>query len=203
MARIDPIAKDLAVIIDEELSPAAQSRALAAFARSTLQDAQAQNRAALGRTPAHRQYVDRREGADLESVRPSGVIVFEFDVAEDITAFILEELQRVSPVDSGDYKRAHMLFADGRQVLAGEKAPEAETFLFCNPLPYARRIEAGTMRMRVDGTSAVYQQAARAAQRRFGNMAAIKFTYTDPPFGGLSRKAARAGRIPALTVQMR
>lgn len=203
MARIDPLSKDIAVIIDEELSPAAQSRALAAFARSTLQEAQAQNRAALGRTPAHRQFVDSREGADLESVRPNGVIVFEFDVAEDITGFILAELQRVSPVDSGDYRKAHLLFADGRQVLAGEKAPEAETFLFCNPLPYARRIEAGTMKMRVDGTSAVYQQAARAAQRRVGNMAAIKFTFTDPPFSGLSRKAARVARVPAITVTMR
>jgi hypothetical protein len=202
--RIQPLEKTLRLMVDRALSPAAQSRAVAAYAREKLQEAQAQNRRVLGRIPAHRRFVDGSEGKALESVRPDGGrIVFTFEIAADLTGFILAELQRLSPVDSGDYKKSHMIFADGREVEAGAPLVGVDEVVFLNPLPYSRAIELGRMRMRVEGTSAVYQQATREAQRRFGNLASIKFSYRAPIGGAATGKAGRASRVPAIVVRMR
>lgn len=201
--RIQPIEQTLRLVVDHAISPRAQSTAVAAYARQALKDAQAQNQRALGRVPAHRQFVDGSEGKPLDQVRADGGrIVFTFEIATDIATFILAELQRVSPVDSGDYKASHKLFADGREVAPGEDVSGAEELIFLNPLPYSRKIELGVMTMRVPGTDAVFQQATRAAQRRFGNVASIRFSYRAS-IGGGTRKAASASRVPAIVVTMR
>jgi hypothetical protein len=199
--RIQPLSQTLDIMVRDTLSPAARSRAVAAFAREKLREAQETNRRTLKREPAYRQYVDGSEGRPLEQVNPDGGrITFTFDVVADVTSFILAELERISPVDSGDFRRSHMAFADGREVKAGEAMPQAEEFVFLSPLPYSRAIELGRMRMRVAGTDRVYQQVARLAAARFGNLAAVKFTFRDAV--GLAG-GKRADRVPAITVRMR
>lgn len=201
--RIQPIEKTLRLITDNALSPKAQSAAVAAFARQKLREAQAQNRRVLKREPAYRQFVDNVEGRPLEQVRPDGRIVFTFEIGGDLVGFILAELQRVSPVDSGDYRKSHMVFADGRQVEPGANLAGAEEIVLLSPLPYSRKIELGLMKMKLDGTSEVYQQATRAARRRFGNIAIINFEFRSPIGTAQRGKAARASRVPAISVQMR
>lgn len=201
--RIQPLEKTLRLIIDNALSPKAQSAAVAAFARTKLREAQAQNRRVLKREPAYRQFVDGSEGKPLEQVRPDGRIVFTFEIGADLVGFILAELQRVSPVDSGDYRKSHMVFADGREVAPGADLAGAEEIVLLSPLPYSRKIELGLMRMRVDGTSEVYQQAARAARRRFGNIAIINFEFRSPVGTAQRGQAGRASRVPAIVVRMR
>ncbi|OYW68848.1 MAG: hypothetical protein B7Z40_00885 [Bosea sp. 12-68-7] len=199
--RIEPLAQSLRITTADALSPAARSRAIAAFARDRLREAQAQNRRALGREPAFRQTVDGSTGRPLESVNPDrGRIGFEFDLALDVLTFVMDVLRSGSPVESGAYRAAHMLFADGVEVRAGEQPPAASEFIFLNPVEYARRIEIGKMRMRLPGTDMVYQRAARAAQRRFGNVAQIRFSFRDA-FG--TARGQRANRVPALIVTMR
>jgi hypothetical protein len=201
--RIQPFEQSLRVLVDDTLSPAAQSRALAGFARATLAETQRQNQAVLRRVPPFRQFVDGAEGRSLDAVKPEGRIVFEFDVGSDVTAFIMGELERLSPVDSGAYRRSHFLFADGRQVLAGEAAPQAEEFIFLNSQPYARAIELGQMKMKVEGSSRVYQQVQRIAAGRFGNLASIRFSYRSPIGTATTGKAGRASRVPAIVVSLR
>ena len=202
--RIQPLSQSLGIIVSETLSPAARSRAVAGYAREKLREAQDQNRRTLKREPAYKQFVDGSEGRALEQVRPDGgVIAFEFDVISDLLPFIISELERISPVDSGAYRRSHLLFADGRQVLAGEAVPTAEEFVFLNPLPYSRAIELGRMKMRVEGTSRVYQQVQRIAAGRFGNLAQVRFSYRSPIGTAQTGKAGRASRVPALVVTLR
>lgn len=197
--RIQPMERTLRIITDGALSPAEQSRAVAAFASGKLREAQQQNERVLGHVPTHRTFVDGAEGKPLESVRPDGRIVFEFEIRSDIATFIAAELKRLSPVLTGAYLRGQKVFADGREVVPGEAMPLAAVLTFLATVPYSRKIEAGRMRMRVPGTSQVYQQAAKAAQRRFGNLASIRFTYAATAGG----KAARASRNPAIVVTMR
>lgn len=195
--RIQPFSQALDIIVRDTLSPAARSRAVAAFAREKLREAQAQNSRVLGREPAFRQFVDGTEGRPLEQVRAdSGRIVFEFELTEDLVSTVLTLLERFSPVDSGDYKRSHIVFAGGRQVLPGEAVPMASDFVFLNPLPYARKIELGKMKMRRSGTDRVYQQAAQAAMRRFGNLARIQFSYRTPI--GTQSNISRVGPLRVL-----
>lgn len=202
--RIQPLSQSLSIIVRDSLSPAARSKVAADFARDQLRQAQAQNARVLGRDPEFQQFVDGSAGKPLEQVNPDrGRIVFVFDIAQDIVPAILAELERFSPVLSGAYKRSHMVFADGRQVLPGEPVPAAAEYVFLNPLPYSRKIELGAMKMRVPGTDRVYQQAQRAAASRFGNIANIRFSYRSPIGTAQSGKAGRASRVPAIVVVMR
>ena len=194
--RIEPLSRDLSILVDETLSPKAQSKAVAAFARGELREAQTINGRALGRVPRHKTVVDGRTEAPLETVKADGGrIVFEFEILVDVLIFIAQTLYAKSPVLTGRYRESHQLYADGVLVTSGAQlAPAADRYTFLNPLPYSRKIEAGKMKLRVPGSSHVYEQTRQIATRRFGNVAAVRFIY---------QTVAGADRVPALTVTPR
>lgn len=191
-SRIQPLARDLQVIIDQDLSPDAQGRALAAFAKTTLAETQDQNRRALGRVPPHRQFVDGTEGRSLDSVKPTSRITFEFELLGDVVEFVLDLLRKLSPILTGAYRAAHVVFVDGQQVDAIADIASFEEIAIVNTAPYARRIEAGISKAAPEG---VYQAAADAAAQRFGNIARVRFT-----FRSVSTSRAKADRQPAIVI---
>lgn len=172
--RIDPINRDIELLLRDDLSPAAQSRALADFASGELKKAQDTNRAALGSVPSHETYVDGRRSADLQKVRPGGVIVFDFNLLGELFAWIDFMLITHSPVKSGRYRRSHILLADGVEIEQDGPLPDASEFVYLNVQPYARKIERGLSKQAPDG---VYEVVSVLAKRRFGNLAKIHFTY--------------------------
>jgi hypothetical protein len=197
--KIEPLGKELSILIDDTLSPRAQSEAFAGFARSELREAQTINGRALGRVPAHKTWVDGRAEAPLETVKPDGGrIVFRFEIVADVLIFVAATLREKSPVGppaGGHYRDSHQLFADGVLVPGGpQAAPPAALYVFLNPTPYSRKIEAGLMKMAVPGTDHVYEQTRQIAASRFGNVATIRFTY---------QAAAGGDRVPALIVTPR
>jgi len=179
--------KDLKIVLDEDLSPAAQSQALAEAAREALTEAVAQNTAALGHAPLHDTIVDGRtterdvlNGGTTEfSVRPDGTIVYEFHLVADVFAYIDEQLRKHSPVGQGSdphpglYRASHAFFADG-QAADPLNAPPAREYVFVNTQPYARKIERGVSSQAPDG---VYQAVAALAAGRFGNIARIAYDF--------------------------
>jgi len=173
-ARIEPIDRDLQVLFKEDLSPQARSAALAAFAKEQLAEAQAQNQRAIGRVPPHETIVDQRRGAPVESVKPDGTIVFEFELLDDLFAWIGEQLVRHAPVLTGRYRSSFLFFADGVEVEPGAKPPAASEYVFVNSVPYARKIERGHSDQAPNG---VFEAVAALAKKRFGNLASIKFSY--------------------------
>lgn len=178
-ARMEPIERDIELLISSALSPKAQSAMLARFAREQLGIAQEVNQRATGRIPPHETFVDGKAEAPLESVRPDGRIVFEFNIVLDLFAWIGAELVQHSPVGpppAPAYRESHLFFADGVQVPMGGKVPEATSYVFVNSTPYARKIERGLSPQAPDG---VYHVVAVLAQKRFGNIARIRFTYRD------------------------
>ena len=140
--RIEPIDRDIAIMLDETLSPKAQSAAFAEFARAAEQDATAANKAALGYVPLHRTLVDGSEGSE-DNVRPDGIIVYEFALLDDLFAWIDQALIAHSPVKYGRYDRSNVLFADGVAVDPLGDVQQASEYFFANTQPYARKIEAG------------------------------------------------------------
>lgn len=151
--------------VQAAFTPAARSRDVATFARGALALAQIANRAALGRVPSHRVYVDGRAGAALETVKPNGgTIEFEFDLIDPaILRWISEKLHEFSPVRSGRYQRSHILLADGVEIDPAGEIPGAREFLFINSQPYSKAIERGLSPQRPDG---VYQAVAILASRK-------------------------------------
>lgn len=193
--RITPIDRQIDVIISTSLSKEARAARLAAFAREKLAEAQSAHRAAGGRVPPHETIVDRRRGAVVESVKPEGEIVFEFELLTAAVLGILDMLQKASPVLTGDYRRAHAVFADGFEVAPGALPAGAAEFVIISTSPYARPIERGISQAAPAG---VYQVVAVLAQRRYGNTARIRFSFRAAVGGN-----ARAYRAPAIIITAR
>lgn len=172
--KIDPIAKDFDLFFANGMTNAAKSQRLAAFAREQLTIAQRVNRQAIGRLPTHETFVDGRPGASEDSVQPEGTIIYEFELVNDVIEWIQEQLLRHSPERSGRFKRSHLLFADGNEVQFGAVVPAAKTYVFVNIQPYARKIERGLSPQAPEG---VFEVVALLAQRRFGNIATVRFAF--------------------------
>ncbi len=181
--RIEPIAKDVSIIVNEMLSPAAQSKAVAGFARGAIAETDDANRRILGRLPPKIITVDGRPGADLESVHPNGRIIAEWDIGNDVLAWIGQTLLDRSPRRSGAYRKGHALFADGVEIALGEQIPNATEFVFANLLPYARRLEVGKTKsgrdFLIQVPNRIYERTYKDAKARFGNIAKITFTHEE------------------------
>jgi hypothetical protein len=191
-SRVEPLEQDIGLLIRRDLSPQAQSEVLAAFARETLGDAQEANQAALGHPSPHETFVDGLAGANEDSVRPNGTIVYEFDLILDLFAWIDDQLIQHSPVGSGSdphpglYKRSHLFFADDVEADPLTPPPGAAQYVFVNEQPYARKLETA---------DAVYETVAAMAQRRYGNIAKIAFGWRSLANGAVGAYAASPSAI--------
>lgn len=190
-ARVEPIERDLVLLLGDDLTPEGRSHSLAQFAREALADAEAQNRQALGRVPEHETIVDGRRGAILETVRPDGTIVFEFELLEEVFEWIEAMLILHSPVKTGQYARSHLFFADNEQA-DPSRAPPAREYAFVNTQPYARKIERGQSSQAPDG---VFEAVSILASRRFGNLSRIRFGYRSLPAGAIGAWAGKTARV--------
>lgn len=201
--KYDPISRDIALAL-ADLSAPLQSKAIADYAETAIEEAKQINQAALGKVPPYKTYVDGRLDAPLESVRPNGVIFTEFELVIDVLRYIGEQLVLNSPVETGRYRRSHILLADGVEIdPAAQLTQIADEYVFINSQPYARKIERGESPEAPDG---VYQATATLARRRFGNVARISFSYRDliGGFASAGPHGARAkNRQPAILVSIR
>lgn len=203
---IDPLDLDFELLIRDEFSPAARSRALASFAREQLGAAEETNRAALGFVPPHTTVVDGAAGVAEDHVRPDGVIVYGFELLGDLFAWVAEQLRAHAPVLSGRFRDSFELFADGVLVDAAGEIPSAREYVFLSPLAYSRKIEGSSgrppeSRMAPDG---VFEAVAALAAHRFGNQALIRFTFRAPLGGVLvAGKAGNDLRVPAIVITLR
>lgn len=190
--RVQPIDRDVALIIDQSLSPRAISAQFAEMAKSFLDGADDTNKAILGRIPRSHTFVDGSEGRALEQVRPDGVIVREYELVIDVLQWIADDLVAHSPVGSrgdkhpGLYRASHTLFADEKEIPIGDDIPPADEYVFTNYVPYSRKIEGGSSRQ----FDHVYETTAARARARFGNIASILFTYR-----GLIGRSSGAGSL--------
>lgn len=200
--RVEPIDRDIELMLSEDLSPKAQSRKFAEFASGQINEVREVNRTILGRLPRYTVSVDGRMGAALETVKPDGYVIAEFELFDDVLAWIGEQLEKHSPFLTGRYRKSHSVFADGIEVDLGAVIPNAAEYVFINSMPYARKIERGQSSQAPDG---VYQVVATLARRRFGNIAKIGFSYRTAISGNII--GGRAGdrsqqRNPAIIVTL-
>lgn len=197
--KVESLDKDIEAIVRADLSPEAQKKALAEFAKAKLLEGQRQNWEALGYVPPHETFVDGSRRDDLESVRPEGTIVFEFGLINDLFQYVGDLLVRHSPHLTGAYAGSHALYADGVALAPGEPIPPASEYVFVNLQPYARKIERGLSPQAPEG---VYEVVAQMAARRFGNMAKIRFSYRSP-LAGAVMGWAQTGSARALARSIR
>lgn len=150
--------------------------------------------------------VDGRRGAVEETVKPDGIIVYEYPRLNEIVQFAMNTLFDLSPVLSGDYRNSHQLFVGGAPVSNLQDWDGQSEVIIANYLPYSRKIELGKMVMRVPGTDHVYEQAEWVVNRRYGNVAHVVFTFQGIVGGGAvaGRDGNKSGnRFPALRIWSR
>jgi ribosomal protein L21E len=140
-------------------------------------------------------FVDGRKGAAEESVKKNGVILYQYPRLDIVAQFALETLRRLSPVGPpvrGHYRDSHTLFLNGASVSSIKNYKTGDQVIISNPMPYARKIEVGAMKMKVPGH--VYQRATGIVRGKYGQLARIEFTY---------RGMGRNTRHPAMIISER
>lgn len=121
-------------------------------------------------------------------------IVFRYMAMQDIVDFALATLRERSPVGSDDdphpglYRDSHLVFLNGQVVANVQAFKRGDQINISNPVPYARKLEIGNGRMQAP--LHVYEDAAPLIASRYGNRAAVKFTFMPVRFGGISAYAA-------------
>lgn len=115
-------------------------------------------------------------------------IVFRYSYMDEIAQFALQTLRERSPVGSsrdphpGLYRDSHMLFIDGHDVPDATSWQPGQTVFISNPVPWARKIELGTMKISVPPH--VYEGAAPIVAARYGNSVNVRFVFMPVRFGG-------------------
>ncbi len=107
------------------------------------------------------------------------------DADPTVLAWIAEQLRAGSPVLSGAYRDAHMLYADGEELMRASEVnentqlPQAQEFSIANTVPYARKIEMGTTKAGrafvISVPNHLYERVAKDASERFEGLAEISF----------------------------
>jgi hypothetical protein len=183
--RIDPLDKDIALILAQDLSPAARSKAFGAYAREVIAETDAHNDSAVGRDVTYETFVDGARSDALENAK--SVIVAEWDLLTDSFEWIEEQLILHSPRGpdiNGHYGEEHVFLADGAKADPARPPPDMEEGIFVNAKPYARKLEK---------LYAVYETVAALAASRFGKSARVRYTF-----------ATYAGqRQPAISIRPR
>jgi hypothetical protein len=132
-------------------------------------------------------------------------VVIRYVYMDDIAQFTLQMLRDRSPVGSagdshpGLYRDSHMLFIDGHNVPDAKSWQPGQALEFSNPVPYARKIELGTVK--ISAPAHVYEETAPLVAARYGNSVNVQFTFMPVRFGSvqaysqsLAGRAARARR---------
>ncbi len=140
------VARRVRLFRDNTLSPQALSDNLAKFARQKRDEL-----IRTGQAPAsYITLVDGQKGVVEERVRPTGKIVYLFNTLGLAAVFALAFCRARSPVRSGDFQGAWFLAVNGQRFVGDlNDIPFNAELMVTNPLPYARKVEVGHMRMSV------------------------------------------------------
>ena len=203
----------LKVFIDRNLSPQAQSAALARAAKSKLNELIGSGRASRD----FRRYVDGREGVAEEAVgpAPSGQIVYRFNALAAVATFALSFLVSRSPRQSGRFRQGFYLGVDGKFVPMQQFNPKAVTadvreIVIGNREPYSRKVDVqliGTQPIHFSVPAGLFDDGVAAIKRQFGPIVDVKRVYTMQfPGQYVLRRGRRAGKpvhSPALVITLR
>lgn len=169
--RIESLDKDIAVILRDDLSPQARSRAFGQFAREIIAETDAQNDSVAGRDVKYQTFVDGSKSDNLEAAK--SVIVAEWETLTDSFEWIEEQLILHSPRGpdvNGHYGESHVFLADGVEADPAKPPPDMTEGVFVNAKKYARKLEK---------LYGVYQTVAAMAASRFGQSVRVRYAFAS------------------------
>ncbi|MFL7901577.1 hypothetical protein ACJ41P_10620 [Azospirillum argentinense] len=184
MGKAAAFSGQLKVFVDQNMSPEAQSAALAKAAKGKLRELIQAGRA----SDNFRRFVDGAEGVVEERVGPAphGQIVYRFNTMGSISTFALSFLVNRSPLKSGRFRKGFYLGIDGKFVPMAQFNPDALTgnvkeIVIGNVEPYARKVDVqliGGRKMTFSVPPGLYDDAVKAIRSRYGALVDVKRVYT-------------------------
>lgn len=191
---------------DRAMGPAARSAFLANTARARLAELTDTGRASR----QFRKFVDGVEGASEDAVQPSGVILYEFVYVARAAVFALEFLRGRAPVGTGRFRDSFVVAVNGRPIPAASFVPasvpsDAQVIVY-NSQPYSRKVDVqlvGTKRLRFTVPAGLFDDAARALGRQFGNTLDVRRVYNVSVPDPWTTRSGRKTEYPALVIQRR
>jgi len=130
--------RSVKLFVSQNLTPQAQSAALASYARADVARLQNDRRAPLDYTV----FVDGRENAAPESVKPQGTIIYRFNGLAEAVSFALGFCIARSPFRTGRYRKSWFVLVDGRAWNADFRdIPAGSEVYVVNTQPYHRKLE--------------------------------------------------------------
>lgn len=205
--RITSFANTAKILVDSTLSPKARIEKVRTYAQREITKADEINRRALGAVPPKTVTVNGREDESLSTITPDrGIIIAEWRLVGDVLQWIMTTLRERSPVQSGDYRKGHIMLADGAEA-DPYNPPMATQFTFLNTVPYSRKIEIGKTESGRDFViqveNRIYIRTGEDAKAKFGNIAKIRTGFESSSYllkqnqvsrsfaGGIKRISAR------------
>ncbi len=148
-----------------------------------------------------KRWVDGQEGAQEETVKVGGTIVYEYSRYDLVAEWILTTLREKSPVKSGDYVSSHALFLNGVEVDTLGSYQPGDVITISNYVPYARKIEVGIThghKINLSVAPHVYETTAQLARTKYKDLSVkIEFLYTSQSGRTFSKpKAPKVGTAP-------
>lgn len=168
--RLDAFERDL-TLAAAGLSPEEIARRLAELAQRGLAEAQASGAA----SSSYVLTVNGRAGVAEAAVVPPGPILYTFSWLTEVKDYGLAFLRTRSPKASGRYADSHFAMVNGSPIGPDEPVPFGAELVLSNPVPYARKIEVGHMKMSVPAH--VYEDAQQAIRRKFGELVAVALSF--------------------------
>lgn len=193
MART-PLMRRVQVLIDNTLSPQALSARLAETAKR-VRDREIKSGAV---PPIYRTFVDGREGASEESVKPSGKIVYRFNSMGVVGRYALSFLINRSPPRSSaplnpktgktaHYRDGFMIGVNGRLIpeksFDMKSVPADAELVITNFLPYHRKVDVQLVGGRklnfgTNSPAGLLDDAVVSIKKRFDDLVDVKRVYT-------------------------
>lgn len=208
------VSTSILVKIAEDALPAVRAAKLADTARAGLAGLIATGQA----SPSYRRYVDGIEGRLEDQVKADGTIAYRFSYTTEVILFALAYLRDRSPVGSGPGERYRDSFVItiGRTTFPATefdpaRFPEGSDIYITNLQPYGRKVDVqlvGKKVLKYSVPRGLFEDAATATRRRFGNLLDVWRIYTvDFPGRWVTRRPfsleAKAVEYPALMIQHR
>jgi len=184
---------------------------------------QAAIQAAFGHEAPIERFVDGQPNKPLSQVNPAGFTLTRFELLTNVVDEAIKALVLASPVGpakGGHYRDDHWLFVNGQRRDFGIEGSTVilaanDNVIIVNLRPYSRKIEGGARErfrgrmtnrrpgLSVQAPNGVYEITARDLQRRFGNVASIRFAYRGLVGAPSPAGRARQDRYPALEISAR
>lgn len=200
---------DLRVFVKDKLPQQAQE-ALEQAALTHKAKVEAEQAARAGVKPMVTAVVDGVRNAPLNTVKPNGVVLLDWNYLQEAVLVTVGYLRRHGPEIGGDWKRAISVEVGERWVDPTAPIPKdaTEAFVFVN-VPYARRLEIGKKN---DGSPFVVQvewhfieKTVLKLRASMKSLATFDFAWApmehaDAAFRARGTRRTRAGQERAMRV---